>query len=170
MYSSSRHGLVKVMPTPDFLPELIPFDGVWSELEEAAYGHFCGAFIDGRTEFHGSKIVVDGRIDKDGKENGFWHLVERKDRKTGERLPVIGLAQRLPWIPVIIGNAGNASVTSFRYLEGSMRVRQYLWVKDADFVVILGRKRNIHVLITAFVVDSDWKRTDLEKKYEKRER
>lgn len=153
---------------PSFLPSLLKFDGSWSELEEEAYRQFRDAFIVARIRFLGRVIMIDTRVDSDGKENGFWHVVERKDKVTGVRYPVIEIAQRIPWIIALVGNPQDPSVTSFRYLEGSGRVRHYLWMQPEDFVVILEEKGSAYVLITAFMITETWMRRNLQKKYNKR--
>ena len=75
--------------------------------------------------------------DDDPHEEGFWHLVTRDDKETGERLLETPRAKRLAWCRATIDHCGEAEVLVFDYLEGNGKVRTYLWVKDCDYVVIL---------------------------------
>jgi hypothetical protein len=99
--------------------------------------------------------------------------VTRDDKQTGERLLETPRAKRLAWCRATIDRCGAAEVLVFDYLEGDGKVRTYLWVKDADYVVILERtlrkrKAVAFMLVTAFPLDGKSRRRAMEKKYEKR--
>jgi hypothetical protein len=105
-------------------------------------------------------------------EEGFWHLVTRKENTTGERLLDFRRAERLPWCGPTISNCADTCVKIWDYEEDDRRRRTYLWLEPHDYVVILEkkvkRKGIIAFLVAAFHVDGKQKREDLERKYQKR--
>ena len=76
---------------PDFLPPIVDLQGTWEETLERLYTVFCRDFKKGAVYHRGTRILYDNRILSDGcnKEEGFWHVVSREDRDSGERLFII---------------------------------------------------------------------------------
>ena len=61
----------------------------------------------------------------------------------------------------------------FDYEEGNDRIRTYLWVHEADYVVILEKRErsgriNAYSLVTAFVLDGPSRKRDMQRKYDNR--
>jgi hypothetical protein len=55
------------------------------------------------------------------------------------------------------------------HLPADGTVKTYLWLQDADFVVIMKKFRDgTRLLITSFFVDQDYTRRDFQAKYENR--
>lgn len=155
-------------PTFSFLPETIQFSGDWNAFVALAYGVFKRDFLDSSPRFHSRPVSVN-RSKKDGSpmEEGFWHLITREDKKSKERLPDFPRAERITWARPIIENYSTAGMDCWRYLEGSGRVRYYLYAKAVDYLVILEESPRSFFLVTGFYVDSDWKRRELENKKSK---
>ena len=148
-----------------FLPELIKFEGDWNDFIARAYLVFKKDFIESSPRIHGVYVSVN-RTKNDGSpmEEGFWHLVTREDKKLKERLPDFPRAERVSWVRPIVENYSAIEIERWRYLEGSGQVRHYLYVRAADYLVILEERPKSYFLVTGFYVDSDWKRRDLEAK------
>lgn len=151
-----------------WLPAPLPFQGDWNSLLCQAYEIFERDLkipprptLDGLVVFHDRR-----RENPDDKEEGFWHLVSRHDRSTGERLPDIERMRRIAWVRATIEHSECEEVRKFDFIEKKGRSRTYLWVEDADFVVILERQRRVAFLVTAYLVDYDRKREQLRRRYE----
>jgi hypothetical protein len=128
--------------------------------------------------FHGNLVLTPLRCDNqlvhiplqksEGKAQVFWHIVTR-DSVVGESRELnIPRAKRIPWIKPLIESVPSPHIRYWRYLEGNKRVRRYIWAESVDYLIILEEKRLNLYLVTAFNVDSKWKKEDLLKKYSKR--
>ena len=151
-----------------FLPETIRFAGDWGVFVALAYGVFKVDFLDSAPRIHGRPVSVN-RSKKDGSpmEEGFWHLITREDKQSKDRLPDFPRAERITWARPIIENYSTAGMDCWRYLEGSGKVRLYLYARVVDYLVILEESPRSFFLVTGFYVDSEWKRKELESKKSK---
>lgn len=147
------------------LPAELNTDGEWEDVVERLYACFCSIFFaEPPILAQGRLLTMDGRCLDDGKQEGFWHIVSRDDK--GVRLPDFTRARKMPWIPDMI--AGSAvGLTRWRYVEGSGKTRQYYWLEQEGYVLILEEQRNTTVLVTAYSVDRKWTTSDLKAKQEK---
>ncbi len=117
-------------------------------------------------------VFHDNRKLESDREEGFWHITTQKDASTGERLPDLQRSRRLTWIRPIIEHCDSPLVRCFDYADGKGRVRSYLWLFDHDFVVVLQKQDRGHTkiarLITAYYIDGERGRHQLEKRYRER--
>ena len=154
--------------TPDFLPPILELTGSWEEILTVLYDIFERDFKQRPVQHKGIRVYHDGRILPDGlgKEEGFWHVVSKKDRRSGERLIDYRRAERLPWARPMIESNERPEITVFDYVEGpkDKGARTYILLQDYDYVVILQRRKKAYYWITAHHVDSDWKRKDLRRR------
>jgi hypothetical protein len=168
------------MNQPTWLPDFIETNGVWDEVVQRLYCVFERDFKTGRPKWRGLEVWWDSRRDKgDDYERGFWHLITFTDQATKERLPDFRRAERLGWCAPTIVHCPDSAVLEWVYIEGNGDIRNYLWLKDLDYVVIVEKKartdRNtgtwyeITMLITAFYLDGDGSRRRMKKKYEQRQ-
>jgi len=158
---------------PDFLPLKLNLSGKsWEDILNEIYTAFERDFKLHKVQHFDTDVDFDRRILPDGqeKEEGFWHIVEREDKDLQDRSFDIERAERLPWIRAILESDENEDVLVFDYDHGAKDkgIRRYVWLKKHDFVVILKAKEEIFYLITAFYIDSKWKRKDFQDKYNKR--
>lgn len=159
---------------PDWLPDLIDTNGSWDEILGRLYGVFERDFKHGSPSFNGPPIWWDRRcLDGDPHEEGFWHLVTRDEKTTGDRLLDTPRAQRFAWCRAVIDNSDQADVLVFDYEEGHGKVRTYLWGHQFDYVVILEKrlkkgKAVAYSLVTAFCLDGPSRRRDMQRKYDYR--
>ena len=118
------------------------------------------------------RIIYDSRVLPDGhdKEEGFWHVVSRKDRDSGERLPDYRRAERLLWARPTIESPERSEIKVFDYDHGTkdIGVRRYIWLAEYDYVLIFQKKKKTLFWVTAYYVDSERGRKDLSRRYEKR--
>jgi hypothetical protein len=157
---------------PDFLPSILDLRGTWEEILERLYTAFCQDFKKGAVHHCGMRVLHNNKIlpDGHGKEEGFWHIVSRKDRESGERLIDYRRAERLPWARPVIEYPVRSEIKVFDYDHGTKDVgeRRYIWLADYDYVLIFQKKKKTLFWVTAYYVDSDRGRRDLARRYEKR--
>ena len=159
---------------PEWLPELIDTNGSWDEILGRLYSAFDTDFKKGRPRFNGLPISWDRRcLEADPHEEGFWHLVTREDKQSGDRLLDTPRAQRLRWCRALIDGSASPDVLVFDYLEGKGKVRTYLWGHGFDYVVVLEkrvkqRKAVAYSLVTAFCLDGPSRRRAMQRKYDGR--
>lgn len=164
---AASEGLLSNQSLP-FLPERISFTGDWGAFVSRAYSVFQSAFLHSSPYFHSRRVSVNlSKKDDSPMEEGFWHLITRDDKGLKERLPDFPRAERITWVRPIIENYSTSGMECWRYLEGSGRVRHYLYAKAADYLVIIEEGARGMFLVTGFYVDSEWKREELERKKSK---
>lgn len=152
-----------------WLPEMLKLDGIWDDILIILYNIFETDFKKGKPYFEKTPVWWDNRILPGEKyEEGFWHLIT--ENNTEDRIPEYQRAKRLPWCtPTIIHSS---EIKVWNYLESNRRVRTYLLIEDLDYLIILEKQRrnkgNISFLITAFYIDGDSKKRNLNRKYKNR--
>ena len=157
-----------MMTYPAWLPPMFPMSP-WSEaVMEALYAIFRRDFVDSPASYQGHGVWFFPEKER-GKENIFWHLVEREDKETGERLPDFRRSERLPWARPMLDNVGQPEILDWDYEEGKGDIHTYVWLRDFDYLIVMkkyrdGRRR----LVTAFYIDYNNTRQKLLKKYQRR--
>lgn len=158
--------------SPSFLPPMLNLDGEWATVLERLYAVFSRDFKETKAHHRGLRVIYNGAVLPDGlgKEEGFWHVMSRKDKTTGERLPDYPRAKRLPWAKPIVESPERSEIKVWQYREGSSDsgIRTYLWLEKYDYLLILQKKKNVYYWVTAFYVDFEGKRAELRRKYEQR--
>ena len=150
---------------PDFLPTILDLKGTWEEILDKLYDIFCRDFKESNVYHRGIRIIYNNRVLPDGhnKEEGFWHVVSKLDRTSGERLIYYRRAERLPWARPMMESAERNEIKIFDYDHGikDIGVRRYIWLAEYDYVLILQKKKRALFWITAYYVDSERGRKDL---------
>lgn len=160
------------MSAPAWLPPTANVNGEPHKVFARLYEIFDTDFRVANLHFKSMPLWWDRRVLDPPYEEGFWHLITRKDHTSGDRLLDFRRAERLPWCGPTISNCADSCVKVWRYEEGDRRIRTYVWLEASDYVVILEQKlrgpRVIAYLVTAFHVDGSRKRADLDRKYRNR--
>lgn len=151
---------------PEFLPSRAETNGDWTVVCDSLYAVYQADFCRSPVEHFGTRVFRDRRIlpDGQGKEESFWHLITCDDKTVGERLFDPGRASRLPWARPLIVAEAREEVVVFDYEEGNRRLRRYVWLKDDDYVVVLEHKGDRLFLVTAYFIDYEGKRRQLERR------
>jgi len=158
---------------PAWLPPIECCDGEWDVVVARLYGVFQRDFKYSVPAHQGLPVWHDRRILPGGLyEEGFWHLISQDDRNTGVRLPEFRRAERLCWCRPTISNWSDGEVTVFDYLEGSGKVRTYVWLRSESYLAVLEKQQkkigDIFMLITAFYLDGRASEKRIEQKYANR--
>jgi hypothetical protein len=154
----------------DFLPEELYSTCSLDELLEEAYRVYKNDFLDQKIFLRNLPILTNRRKFKanDQFEETFWHIVTKDSYIAEKRQPLKSRIQKMPWVRSLIENFQHVELKYWCYLEGSGRIRHYIWAEEIDYVVILEEKRERLFLITAFNIHHSPKRKNLTQKYEKR--
>jgi hypothetical protein len=158
---------------PEWLPEIISVSGDWKEVLKNLYNIFNNDFIIGKPKLNHRQIFWN-RDKKNGDEYemGFWHLVEKEYPDSEERLFDPRRAERLPWCAPMIKNCNDSNIKLWEYKESGKKINIYLWLENFNYVVIFNKKVirlcEVAFLLTAFYVDGDSKKRNLNKKYKER--
>ena len=155
-----------------WLPEMISVNGIWENVLARLYDVFDRDFNRGRPVLSGFPVWWDRRIAKGSiYEEGFWHLVSRKEERTGDRFFDPRRAERLPWCKPTLDHANDPAVKFWEYGAGR-RKRIYVWLEQHDYVIIMEKRRQrigvVAFLLTAHHVDGPNRRESLKRKFDKR--
>lgn len=157
---------------PAWLPEMIVLDGEWEKTLVRLYAIFEQDFIRTKRTLDHREVWWDRRKSGGKYEEGFWHIISTTDPTTKERLPDFRRAERLPWCGPTISNSADPVVKFWNYLEGSGKVRTYLWLENWDYVIVLEKRKQrigeVAFLITAYHVSGDSSRRKLKRQYGQR--
>lgn len=133
------------------------------DLSDEAYKIFKEFLTDDTLVFRGKKILF--KTEKDFftfRELGFEHIVSMEDKKTRIRIYDKNRLIYLPFIKKIINNCCNGSCTDIKIFKDKADI--CIWCKSSDFVIILNKRENGFLLLTAYPVIYNHKRSSLEKK------
>lgn len=154
---------------PGFLPPALNLDGEYETVLSLLYSVFQRDFKESHTYHRGVRVLYNRNIlDGLNKEEGFWHVISRLDNRSGKRQIDYPRAKRLPWAKPLMESSKSAKIKVWQYQEGSKDkgIRTYIWLEDYDYALILHKKKLVFFWVTAFHIDSNWKRRDLQRKYE----
>ena len=75
-----------------------------------------------------------------------------------------------PWARPTLESPERSEIKIFDYDHSAkdIGVRHYIWLDEYDYVLILQRKKRALFWVTVYYVDSEWRRKDLLRRYEKR--
>jgi hypothetical protein len=150
------------MSGPNWLPELVPFDGDWNQLSnyiDLVYGYFCDDFVRRwPPPFQGARVSLRRHPEFEGKSASFWHLVT-KGKIEESRYPVIERCERICWPrPVLEHAATDPTLHIWKNRRGSDQ-RMLIALPDFEYVVVLQERRDAkdgHVfflLLTAYPLE-----------------
>jgi hypothetical protein len=167
------NGVVGMTGGPQWLPPMLTLSGTWDRIVSDLFGIFDRDFKQGKPKFQQYMVRWDQRIPPGQRfEEGFWHLISRDDKNSGERLPDFRRAERLPWCAPVIINSDDNSLKVWDYQEGRGQIHTYIWLSNQDYCVILKKltpsTRAAAMLITAFHVDGPSQRRSLQTKLGKK--
>lgn len=103
-------------------------------------------------------------------ERGFWHVIAKDDRASGERLPDDRRAERLAWARPSLESPPRSEIRVFDCDHGAKDkgIRRYVWLHNHDYALVPVKRKKTFVWITAYHVGSERGRADLHHRYEER--
>lgn len=143
------------MSNCDWLPDLEYFEDYhndWKTYEAAIYKIFRDDLINKRLLYKNMRVFVRRYPIIDGREEAFWHVTCKDYNGTGDREPDFRRFERIRWIRAFIINYENVKVWTEPYHN---RSRIHLLLDEEKYMVILEKRKNYYLLITAFYLDYD---------------
>jgi hypothetical protein len=156
---------------PSLLPQLLSRKGSWKKILNTLYRVFERDFKQHTTKHESFPVDFTRKIlpDGEGKEEGFWHVVSKYNKTSGDRLIDFDRAKRLPWARPMMENPAISEIKVFDYDHGykDKGVRRYIWLEDFDYVLVLKKYKKKYIWITAYYVYKSGK-IDLGRRYKNR--
>lgn len=140
--------------SPKWLPDPLcysDYDGNWESFLKDVYEIFVRDFKANKVRFEGRTITFNSNLIK-GKEEVFWHIIEREDKVSKSRIPDIKRSECINWIKPVIQNHKDDSVKVWKTKRRGEK-RTFLWLEHLNYLVVLADKKQVAVLITAFHTD-----------------
>lgn len=147
---------------PSWLPEELhygDYDGDWERFLSDVYGIFERDFKRSKPYYRGQAIPFDSKIEND-KEAAFWHIVQREDPKSHEKVPDLRRCERMPWPRPMIDHPSDSVVSVWENVRNK-QTRILIWLEQLDYLVVLVKKPKVTILVTAYCTDIPSMHTDL---------
>jgi hypothetical protein len=145
------------MPLPDLLRlEDCPGSDTaerWKVFLEVLYQVFLRQLANAGLTHAGQPVKCRYHPSYDNKHGSFWHLIT-EGKVEDDRTPVLDRCTHLQWIAWIIQNAGDASIIRSweqqRSTSRGLSTRIPLWLFQENYVVILEKRQDFSLIVTAF--------------------
>lgn len=150
---------------PNWLPELLlleDYDGNWQRYEDEVYSRFYTDFIESRLLLKGMPVYVKRFLEK-GKERGFWHCIQEGPIEE-RRIPDMRRCERIAWVRSIIEHVNDPMIKKW-YKKVKSKTRYLLWFEEAEYLVVLEKRRSVWILWTAYCVTQPHRKRRLQKEY-----
>lgn len=154
------------MADPGWLPPLLvlnDYGGDWGRYVEAVYGRFRADFVERTAQFRGEPVRVGTQL-IDGKERTFWHVISEGNVEQ-ERRPDLRRCERIGWIREMIEHENDEAIVSWPQSRGAKQ-RHVVWLRHADFAVILEKRPGCWWLWTAYPTERPHTQKKLIREYE----
>ncbi len=153
------------------LPALITLAGHSGDVQvyfDNLYTIFKRDFLDSHPILFNKKVVLGDSKKSDGKEDVFWHITTKMDKKQGTRNTDLRRCEKMEWIRFAIENLDKIDGALHWSQPGDSRSGSYIiYLEKDNFVVILKELKSVFLLITAHHIDYKDKKAKLLKDYAK---
>jgi len=146
-----------------WIPELLYFEDYnnnWIEYEDVLYNEFKKDFIDSHPYYNNSLVRIKKYPLHDDKEEAFFHLTRKDCKEIGDRVPDFRRCERIRWIKAFIENydcngyicenCDGIKVWSEPYKN---RQRIHFFFEEERYLVVIEKRDQYYLLITAFYLD-----------------
>lgn len=148
-----------------WLPELECYDSTmqWDIYENMLYDIFRQDFITLQPKFKGNRVAIRKHPIQFGKEEAFFHVTCQDYLKDGVRIPDFRRCERIRWVRKFIENhictLGCDNCTSIKVWNKPYKntVRTHIMFYEKQYMVVLEKRENYFLLITAFYLE--WEHT-----------
>jgi hypothetical protein len=137
-----------------WLPPLVKiedYDGDVFRYYEALYQFYCQDLVFNPPAFEGVTVRTLTEPWKDGKEAGFWHILE--GGKEGDLPNELWRHERIGWVRAVIEAAGSNRVCVWKVPWQRKLVRPHIALPDFSYLVVLEQHAKFVKLITGFPIE-----------------
>ena len=150
---------------PDWLPDLVEFEGDWNTFVDDVYERFCNDLVHNKAMFQGHRVSVRRVPESQGKGFGFWHCVSEGGREDA-RVPDLDRCRRIGWIRAIIENHADHQVEHWTNQRRGETNHQ-LWY-DEQYLIVLAERNGYYLLKTAYLTEREHTRKKLRRERDDR--
>ena len=155
------------------LPELMVCEnwGKFEEYDELLYLIFKRDFIESKPLYENKEVVIRKHPLVNDKEQTFFHVTSKDYNENRERYPDPRRCERIEWIRKFIENDFCVDecnlCNGLKIWEEPYKTNQriYLLFEEERYIVIIERRENYCLLVTAYYLDYDHAMEKLIKKY-----
>lgn len=148
------------------------YNNDWNKYETALYNIFKKDFIDTHPYYKNIRVGVK-HYKTDGMEEAFNHITSKDYTGDGERNPDFRRCERIRWVRAFIENY-DCDPTKCEECEGvkvwselyKNKERIHLLLEEERYTVVLEKREEYFLLITAFYVDQNHSLRKMLKNYE----
>lgn len=137
--------------------------GDWEAYLEKIYEYYLEDFIRNRPIFNNQRIGARRHPQVEGKDACFWHLIS-EGREETERIPELRRCERIRWPKPIIQECITRSLMIWETKRGT-DTRMLISLEDFSYLVVIAKRRDYFLLITAFPIDRENRREKIRKEY-----
>ena len=138
------------------------YNNDWSSYESALYDIFKTDFIDSHPSYKNLRVNVKRYPIEYNKEEAFFHTTCKDYSNNGDRVPDFRRCERVRWIRAFIENY-DCDVSKCEACDGvkvwnepyKSKTRVHLLLEEERYIVVLEKRENYYLLITAFYLDYD---------------
>lgn len=157
-----------------WLPQLMlyeDYDG-WTDYQNEIYQIFRQDFIDTFPEFQGKRVKIRYQPIEYGREEAFYHITCQDYYKNGERVPDLRRCERIKWVRRFIENyqcnmeqcVECSGIKTWEESYGNNK-RVHILFEEERYMVVVERRAQYSLLITAFYFEEDHSLRKKLKKY-----
>ncbi len=142
-----------------WLPELLYYNNFnsWSEYQDVLYEIFREDFIKSCPIFENKKVNIRKEPIEFGKEEAFFHITCQDYSKNGNRNPDLRRCERIRWVRKFIEEykcdstlCNDCNGIKLWVEPYHSRSRIHILLEEEKYMVVLERRKNYILLITAF--------------------
>lgn len=146
------------MSTEPWLPKLEYYENYgrsWNDYESALYAIFKTDFIDSQPFFHGKPVHIRKHPIEYGKEEAFFHVTCQDYQKNHDRSPDLRRCERIRWIKAFIEHYADCDTMKIWDEPIRSKVRTHLLLEEERYIVVLEKRANYYLLVTAFYLEHE---------------
>jgi hypothetical protein len=138
------------------------YDSDWKAYEAGLYSIFKADFIDSKPMFENKQVNIRKHPMEYDKEEAFFHVTCYDFRKDKNRIPDFRRCERIRWVRSFIENY-NCDPTNCPGCDGvkvweepaGTNIRVHLLLEEERYLVVIEKRANYCLLVTAFYIEYD---------------
>lgn len=147
----------------------------WSIYESNIYQIFQSDFISSHPIYLGKRVAVRKHPMCNGKEESFYHVTCKDYFNKNDRQPDIRRCERIRWVRAFIENNCNPNTCQncqgVKLWDEPSRsnpkfMRTHILLEEERYMVVIEKRENYNLLITAFYIDKDHSLRKILKRYD----
>lgn len=148
--------------TKCWLPELVNLEpDNWELTSNCLYYIFKEDLVINKPSFKGVPVNIRKFPYDDNKEEAYYHITCKDYIGDNNRVPDFRRCERIRWVRAFIENWNQCNNCDLSECEGlkiweepyKNKIRVNILLKEQKYVVILEKRKNFYLLITAFYLD-----------------